>query len=86
MELNLNVGQGLTYDVWYMSRQYDYPIPNSGLNTVSSTTTSILNIITNQSGRLGLTYPQRGGYDWTLINPQPKRKTFFEFVKHFGLI
>jgi hypothetical protein len=85
VELNLNVGQGLTYDVWYMSRQYDYPIPNAGLNTVSSTTTSILNIITNQSGRLGLTYPQRGGYDWTLINPQPKRKTFFEFAQTFWI-
>ncbi|MFN9900009.1 MAG: hypothetical protein ACK55Z_14710, partial [bacterium] len=28
-------------------------------------------------------YPRRGGVDWTEINPQPKRKTFFEFAQSF---
>jgi hypothetical protein len=31
MELYLNMGQGITYDIWYMSANYGYPIPNSGL-------------------------------------------------------
>ena len=31
IEAYLNMGQGITYDVWDMSVQYDYPIPNSGL-------------------------------------------------------
>ena len=31
MELYLNMGQGITYDIWQMSANYGYPIPNSGL-------------------------------------------------------
>lgn len=62
IDLCLNPGQGLVYDVWYMSNKYDYPIPNSGL--------------TNP-------YPNPGGVDWTIINPQPKKKTFFEFAQTF---
>jgi hypothetical protein len=35
----------------------------------------------------GLTspYPQPGGVDWTFINPQPTKKTFFEFAQTFWL-
>lgn len=33
IELNLNMGQGLLYDVWEMCVKYDYPIPNSGLTS-----------------------------------------------------
>ena len=62
MELYLNMGQGITYDVWNTSVLYDYPIPNSGL-----------------SGN----YPSPGLNDWTIINPKPKEKTFFEFAQTF---
>jgi len=31
VEVYLNMGQGITYDIWDMSAQYDYPIPNTGL-------------------------------------------------------
>jgi hypothetical protein len=31
VDLFLNPGQGLVYDVWFQSRNYDYPIPESGL-------------------------------------------------------
>ena len=31
MEVYLNMGQGITYDIWEMSSKYGYPIPNSGL-------------------------------------------------------
>jgi len=31
IELYMNMGQGITYDIWDMSVKYDYPIPNSGL-------------------------------------------------------
>ena len=33
IELNINMGQGLIYDVWNMSVKYDYPIPNSVLTS-----------------------------------------------------
>jgi hypothetical protein len=29
------------------------------------------------------TYPSYGSYDWTFINPQPNKKTFFEFAQTF---
>lgn len=62
IELYLNMGQGILYDIWRMSRRYDYPIPNSGLTAP---------------------YPSPGGRDWTVINPRPKEKTFFEFAQTF---
>jgi hypothetical protein len=62
VDIFLNPGQGLVYDVWNQSRQYDYPIPESGL-TVG--------------------YPVPGGVDWTYVNPEPKKKTFFEFSQTF---
>jgi hypothetical protein len=33
IELNINVGQGILFDVWDMSVKYNYPIPNSGLTS-----------------------------------------------------
>ena len=33
IELYMNMGQGLTYDVYQMSRNYNYPIPSTGLTT-----------------------------------------------------
>jgi hypothetical protein len=33
MELYLNMGQGITYDIWEMSSKYGYPIPNTGLTS-----------------------------------------------------
>jgi hypothetical protein len=57
-----------------MSRQYNYPIPNQGLNYVAPTYCD---------PHPNIEYPQRGGVDWTEINPQPKRKTFFEFAQTF---
>jgi len=62
VDIFMNPAQGLLYDVWVQSRQYDYPIPESGL-TVG--------------------YPVPGGVDWTYINPEPKKKTFFEFSQTF---
>ena len=62
IDLFLNPAQGLIYDVWVQSREYDYPIPESGLTAY---------------------YPVPGGVDSTYINPQPKKKTFFEFTQTF---
>jgi len=62
IDLYLNPGQGLVYDVWNQSRLYDYPIPESGLT---------------------INYPVPGGVDSTFINPEPKKKTFFEFYQTF---
>jgi hypothetical protein len=57
-----------------MSRQYNYPIPNQGLNYVEPT---------RCDPTPNTPYPQRGGIDWTVISPKPKEKTFFEFAQTF---
>jgi hypothetical protein len=62
IDLYLNMGQGITYDVWEQSVLYNYPIPNSGLTAP---------------------YPTPGDTDWTVINPKPDQKTFFEFAQTF---
>jgi len=62
VDLFLNPGQGILYNIWSMSKDYNYPIPNSGMTP---------------------TYPSYGSYDWTFINPQPNKKTFFEFAQTF---
>ena len=62
VDIFLNPAQGLLYDVWVQSRQYDYPIPETGLT---------------------INYPVPGGVDSTYVNPEPKKKTFFEFAQTF---
>ena len=62
VDLFLNPSQGILYNIWSMSKNYNYPIPNSGMTP---------------------TYPSYGSYDWTFINPQPNKKTFFEFAQTF---
>ena len=74
VDIMLNPSLGLAYDVWSMSRQYNYPIPNEGLNYVQPT---YCNPNPNTP------YPRRGGIDWTEIIPKPKEKTFFEFLQTF---
>jgi len=77
IDLFLNPSQGILYDIWYMSREYNYPIPNDGLkNDVPQT-------IRYGNGPFTIEYPSRGGVDWTEINPQPKNNTFFEFAQSF---
>jgi hypothetical protein len=64
IDLNLNPGQGLVYDVWDESVKYNYPIPESGIT---------------------VNFPVPGGVDSTFVNPEPKKKTFFEFLQTFWL-
>lgn len=72
VDIFMNPAQGLAYDVWSMSVQYNYPIPEQGLNYVPPSPCDIPN-----------PYPKRGGIDWTEIVPKPKQKTFFEFAQTF---
>jgi hypothetical protein len=74
VDIMLNPSLGLAYDVWSMSRRFNYPIPNEGLNYVEPT---YCNPNPNTP------YPKRGGIDWTEIIPKPKEKTFFEFLQTF---
>jgi hypothetical protein len=74
VDIFMNPAQGILYDVWAMSRQTNYPIPNQGLNYIPPTPCNPNPI---------KYYPDRGGVDWTIITPQPKRKTFFEFAQTF---
>jgi len=62
IDLSLNMGQGIIYDIWDMSKKYNYPFPSTGLTTP---------------------YPYPKGVDWTVINPKPREKTFFEFAQTF---
>jgi hypothetical protein len=74
VDIHMNPAQGLVYDVWSMSRTYNYPIPNEGLNYV---------VPTKCNPNPNTPYPMRGGVDWTEIVPKPKQKTFFEFAQTF---
>jgi hypothetical protein len=74
VDIFMNPAQGLEYDVWNMSRTYNFPIPEEGLNYIQPT-------YCNPNPNLA--YPQRGGVDWTEIIPKPKQKTFFEFAQTF---
>jgi len=62
VDLFMNPGQGILYNVWSMSKNYNYPIPNSGMTSP---------------------YPSLETYDWTYINPEANKKTFFEFAQTF---
>jgi hypothetical protein len=74
VDLFLNPAQGLVYDVWYMSREFNYPIPDEGLNYVEPTYCNPYP---------ATQYPSTGRVDWTEINPKPNNKTFFEFAQTF---
>jgi hypothetical protein len=74
VDLFMNPSQGLVYDVWTMSRKYNYPIPEQGLSYIDPT---YCNPYPN------VEYPNKGGIDWTQIIPKPKEKTFFEFAQTF---
>jgi hypothetical protein len=75
VDIFLNPAQGLLYDVWGMSRKYNFPIPNQGLFYIEP----------NRCNPYPVQYPVRQGVDWTEIIPEPKRKTFFEFAQTFWL-
>ena len=62
VDLFLNPGQALAYDVWALSNQENYPIPFTGLANP---------------------YPTTGNTDWTVIDPKPQLKDFFEFAQTF---
>ena len=76
VDLFMNPGQGLSYDVWHLSRTTDFPISDNGLGWVEPTICDPFPIAD---------YPTRKSVDWTVIDPQPKRKTFFEFAQTFWL-
>ena len=69
VEVFLNPGQAITYDVWYLSQNYDYPIPSTGF-TISGNCYCP-------------TYLNPTILDKTLIDPNPASKTFFEFAQTF---
>jgi len=72
VDIMLNPGQGLAYDVWHMSRNTNFPIPEQGLFYTPPSPCYVPN-----------PYPKLGGVDWTTIVPKPKQKTFFEFAQTF---
>jgi len=72
VDIMMNPAQGLVYDVWTMSRQTNFPIPEQGLFYTPPSPCQVYN-----------PYPKLGGVDWTTIVPKPKQKTFFEFAQTF---
>jgi hypothetical protein len=69
IDLFLNPAQGITYDVWFLSNNYNYPIPSTGY-TISGNCYCP-------------TYLNPTILDKTLIDPNPSDKTFFEFAQTF---
>jgi len=88
VDLFLAPAQGLLYDIWYMSRKYNFPIPVEGLNYIPPSQCQpapVQNMKLSQSAFEAsfpnVPYPYPGGVDWTIISPQPQNKTFFEFAQ-----
>jgi hypothetical protein len=69
VDIFMNPAQGLIYDVWNMSRLYNYPISEQGLKYIEPT---VCEPKPNSFGRYK-----------TEISPKPKQKTFFEFAQSF---
>ena len=59
----------MAYDVWFLSSNYNYPIPSTGLTTPQNCYCP--------------TYLNPIIYDRTQIDPNPSQKTFFEFAQTF---
>lgn len=87
IDLYLNPGQGLLYDVWWMSQQYNYPIPSDGIPDfyTSQFTQYFKSGPCNSNQNLGISGVNYCGFyfDETIIDPQPQTKTFFEFAQDF---
>jgi len=88
VDIFLNPAQGILYDVWAQSRQYDYPIPESGLTVdYSSPVVEVASPMSEFSTFSLLSEPMDYSIptkvDFTYINPEPKKKTFFEFSQTF---
>ena len=87
VDLYLNPAQGLLYDVWWVSQQSNYPIPNTVLPQFSSESLDYgfpLGPCNYSAGTSvsGLTYCGFE-FDKTIIDPKPQKKTFFEFAQDF---
>jgi hypothetical protein len=81
VDIFLNPAQGILYDVWEQSRQYDYPIPETGLTVNYSSPVSQFSTFSLLSEPIDYSIPSK--VDYTYINPEPKKKTFFEFSQTF---
>jgi hypothetical protein len=81
VDIFLNPAQGILYDVWEQSRQYDYPIPETGLTVNYSSPASEFSTFSLLSEPIDYSIPTK--VDYTYINPEPKKKTFFEFSQTF---
>jgi len=69
VDLYMNPAQGLAHDVWFLSSNFNYPIPSTGLTTPQNCYCP--------------TYLNPIIYDRTQIDPNPSDKTFFEFAQTF---
>jgi hypothetical protein len=69
IDLFLNPAQGVTYDVWFLSSNFNFPIPSTGYTIGGNCYCP--------------TYLNPTILDETLIDPNPLDKTFFEFAQTF---
>jgi hypothetical protein len=56
IDLFMNPSQGIAYDIWYMSNQYNYPIPQQGMNYVPATSLYLTLNATYQPGSVEAVY------------------------------
>jgi hypothetical protein len=69
VDLYLNPGQVFAYEVWYLSSNFNYPIPSTGYTVGGNCYCP--------------TYLNPTILDKTLFDPNPSDKTFFEFAQTF---
>jgi hypothetical protein len=92
-DINLRVGNGSAkFDAYYFTQNEKFVLnvknvdifmnPSQGLAYDVWYMSNRFNYPIPSSG-LSTPYPKPDGVDWTVINPQPNKKTFFEFAQTF---
>ena len=56
IDLFLNPGQGIAYDIWHMSNKFNFPIPNQGMNFIPGTTITLSLAATYVPGSVDATF------------------------------
>jgi hypothetical protein len=79
IEVFLNMGQGLVYDVWDMSRKTNYPIPSSGLTTEVQNTTGVDNTIINPRPQEKTFFEFAQTFYRNIINVRNRQNTNYKY-------
>jgi len=79
IEVFLNMGQGLVYDVWDMSRKVNYPIPDSGLTSNQQDTTGIDRTIIDPKPKSKTFFEFAQTFYKNMINVRNRQKSTYNY-------